>query len=106
MALVFVLWLFAGDHHGFGFSRSGEGEVAGSGCLALMLVLYMGVEGGITQVPFAADTDVVALHGVVSRPSLPSRLELLLTFVVADLLGVAHRWFIIIEGGVNVGIQK
>jgi len=42
-----------------------------------MLVFDVGVERRITQVPLAADTDVVSLHWVVAGSALSARNELL-----------------------------
>lgn len=55
-----------------------------------MLIFDMGIESRIAEVSFAADADVVSLHGVVSGSSFSSGDELVLT-LVHSLLGVHSK---------------
>jgi hypothetical protein len=90
VTFMLILGLFSCHHHRLGFSCSRHREIAGGRCLTLMFVLNVSVKSGVAEVPFTADADIVTFHGVVSGTALSSRLELLLTLVVACLLDLTH----------------
>ena len=71
MFFILILRFLPGNHHGTSVGDGLHGgDVFWVGSLALMLVLDVSVEGGITQISFTTRTDVISLGGFVSGPAL------------------------------------
>ena len=86
---MFIVRLIPRHHHRFSFSQPGSSSFSRSWLFSLMLIFDMSVESWIAEISFAADTDVVTFHRVVSGPSFPPGNELFLTFE-RTLLWVVH----------------
>lgn len=79
---MLILRFIPSDHHRLGLAEPSGANLPRRGCFPLMFILDVRIESRIAEVPLSTDTDIVALHWIVSGPPLPSGHELLLTLEI------------------------